>query len=322
MRFFQNILLIAGLITGNMLFAQNRIVKGTVTDLEDGSPIIGAGVMSGKNQTATDLEGRFSISVEPGERLIRFNEIGYYTVTLVIPDSQDTEMAVSLRQTVILDMWNRPLSEKKLLSYSPNVNLDLPDVHRIKVQTRRFVPKKKLVRAIYGKKPYYTAISVLFEDKNGNTIHQKESKMMVKRLKATPVDIIEIKGFLPVWIDNSSDTPTYYLGSNTKRNRGEEFEPDGLFHPLSLADNRAHELTREKARNWDRAQHPSWLRIYAIRIEPNVYIVTGGAIKLTATMQEREHTQKELDKLNACRDFLKQNGVFDQDSFVDFFEEE
>lgn len=30
---------------------------------------------------------------------------------------------------------------------------------------------------------------------------------------------------------------------------------DGLFHPLSLADNRAHELTREKARNWDRAQH-------------------------------------------------------------------
>ncbi|MCQ2155647.1 MAG: hypothetical protein MJY57_00390 [Bacteroidales bacterium] len=98
-------------------------------------------------------------------------------------------------------------------------------------------------------------------------------------------------------------------------------ELDGLFHPLSLADNRAHELTREKARNWNRPQHPSWLRVYAIRMEPNVYVVTGGAIKLTATMQEREHTQKELDKLNACRDFLKQNGVFDQDSFVDLFEE-
>lgn len=97
---------------------------------------------------------------------------------------------------------------------------------------------------------------------------------------------------------------------------------DGLFHPLSLADNREHELTREKARNWGRTQHPSWLRIYAIRIEPNVYIVTGGAIKLTATMQEREHTQKELDKMNACRDYLKQNGIFDQDSFEDFFEEE
>ena len=29
-----------------------------------------------------------------------------------------------------------------------------------------------------------------------------------------------------------------------------------------------------------------------------------------------------LDKLNACRDFLKQNGIFDQDSFIDFFEED
>ena len=96
---------------------------------------------------------------------------------------------------------------------------------------------------------------------------------------------------------------------------------DGLFHPLSLADKRVDELSREKARNWDRRRHPSWLRIYAIRIEPNVYIVTGGAIKLTATMQEREHTLRELDKLNACRDYLKQNGVFDQDSFMDFFEE-
>ena len=40
------------------------------------------------------------------------------------------------------------------------------------------------------------------------------------------------------------------------------------------------------------------------------------------TMQEREHTKRELDKLNACRDFLRRNGVFDKDSFIDFFMEE
>lgn len=97
---------------------------------------------------------------------------------------------------------------------------------------------------------------------------------------------------------------------------------DGLFHPLSLADNRVHELTREKARNWDRKRHASWLRVYAIRVEPNVYIITGGAIKLTAKMQDREHTQRELDKLNACRDFLQVNGIFDQDSFIDYIREE
>ena len=29
-----------------------------------------------------------------------------------------------------------------------------------------------------------------------------------------------------------------------------------------------------------------------------------------------------LDKLNACRNYLQQNSVFDKDSFVDFFEED
>lgn len=97
---------------------------------------------------------------------------------------------------------------------------------------------------------------------------------------------------------------------------------DGLFHPLSLADNRAVELTREKARNWERERHASWLRVYAIRVEKNVFIVTGGAIKLTPAMQDRPQTQAELDKMNKCRDFLKANGIFDQDSFIDYVNEE
>lgn len=78
------------------------------------------------------------------------------------------------------------------------------------------------------------------------------------------------------------------------------------------------ELTREKARNWNRDRHASWLRVYAIRIETDVYIVTGGAIKLTPSMQDRPHTMLELQKLNKCRDYLKQNGGFDQDRFINY----
>ncbi len=92
---------------------------------------------------------------------------------------------------------------------------------------------------------------------------------------------------------------------------------DDLFKPLDITDATSVELTRQKARNWDNRQHPSWLRVYAIRLEPNVYVVTGGAIKLTRTMQEREHTRVELEKLNRCKTYLKANGVFDRDSFVD-----
>lgn len=92
---------------------------------------------------------------------------------------------------------------------------------------------------------------------------------------------------------------------------------DQLFKPLSINGTRFNELSREKARNWDRKRHPSWLRIYAIRLEPNVFVVTGGAIKLTRTMQERVHTSLELKKLNSCKEFLKNNGIFDQDGFVE-----
>lgn len=97
---------------------------------------------------------------------------------------------------------------------------------------------------------------------------------------------------------------------------------DALFRPLGIADTRTVELTREKARNWSRDRHPSWLRVYAIRLESNVFVVTGGAIKLTPAMQDRLHTQKELDKMTQCRDYLKANGVFDQDSFLDYLNEE
>ena len=97
---------------------------------------------------------------------------------------------------------------------------------------------------------------------------------------------------------------------------------DELLKPLGTADTRATVLSREKARNWDNRQHASWLRVYAIRLDPNIYVVTGGAIKLTRTMQEREHTAIELEKLNRCKEFLKSQGVFDKDSFVELTNEE
>lgn len=97
---------------------------------------------------------------------------------------------------------------------------------------------------------------------------------------------------------------------------------DTLFKPLDVTDTKSMELTRQKARNWERERHDSRLRIYAIRLEPNVYVVTGGAIKLTRAMQDKEHTMIELNKLNKCKEFLKRNGVFDKDSFIDLNMEE
>jgi hypothetical protein len=51
-----------------------------------------------------------------------------------------------------------------------------------------------------------------------------------------------------------------------------------------------------------------WLRIYAIRLASNCYLVTGGAIKITYNM-ERKHLQDELMKLEMAKTFLRNNGI-------------
>lgn len=52
-----------------------------------------------------------------------------------------------------------------------------------------------------------------------------------------------------------------------------------------------------------------------------MYIITGGAIKLTATMQEREHTRMELVKMDRVRRFLLEENIIDDDGFVDYMSE-
>lgn len=77
-----------------------------------------------------------------------------------------------------------------------------------------------------------------------------------------------------------------------------------LFKPLSDFSTKLESLEPSKAKG---AEFKSWLRIYAIRPlqeEPNFYIVSGGAIKLTNKMNDRDHTRLELDKIKITVDYL------------------
>lgn len=100
-----------------------------------------------------------------------------------------------------------------------------------------------------------------------------------------------------------------------------EADLDKIFRPLSNGRTSEMMLGKEKARLKDRQQHASWLRIYAIKLEPGCYIITGGAIKLTRTMQEREHTLRELAKMELVRNELIAQGAIDVDGFVDYMSE-
>lgn len=94
-----------------------------------------------------------------------------------------------------------------------------------------------------------------------------------------------------------------------------------IFRPLDNNQVSDVMLQKEKARLKRKIGHSSWLRLYAIKLVSGIYIITGGAIKLTATMQEREHTRCELAKLERVRNFLLQENVIDDTGFIDYMNE-
>lgn len=96
---------------------------------------------------------------------------------------------------------------------------------------------------------------------------------------------------------------------------------DKIFRPLE--NNRTNEIVlgKEKAKLRKRPRHASWLRLYAIKLEPGCYIITGGAIKLTQKMEERSHTLQELRKMEQVRNLLVEVGVVDNVGFSEYVSE-
>ncbi len=96
---------------------------------------------------------------------------------------------------------------------------------------------------------------------------------------------------------------------------------DRHFRPLENNRTIDMRLGKEKARPEQQSRHASWLRLYAIKLEPGCYVITGGAIKLTRTMEEREHTLKELSKMEQVRNYLIEQGVVDVAGFEEITNE-
>lgn len=77
-----------------------------------------------------------------------------------------------------------------------------------------------------------------------------------------------------------------------------------FFKPLHKSDN--HEAYIDsKAYGPDKK---SWLRLYAIRLAVDIYVITGGGIKLTKAMTTDE-LKKELENLNKVKQFLVKEGM-------------
>lgn len=93
---------------------------------------------------------------------------------------------------------------------------------------------------------------------------------------------------------------------------------DKLFRPLENYRTADMLLGMEKARLKRTVGHSSWLRIYAIKLAEGIYIITGGAIKLTLRMDDREHTKTELLKMEKVRRYLLEENIIDDEGFIEY----
>jgi len=119
-------------------------------------------------------------------------------------------------------------------------------------------------------------------------------------------DIKDIHSFVNDILSNAEeiDDFLYHLHENIE-SFGKYFEPLQLKEYAKVLSFQKGKIKKNK------------LRIYAIKIAENCFVITGGAIKMSQTMQEHPDTNIELNKLNTAKAFLESNGVFDEDSFYE-----
>jgi len=90
----------------------------------------------------------------------------------------------------------------------------------------------------------------------------------------------------------------------TKYSKSDEL--DKIFKPLNNSDkDQTYERQSLKAKG---SEVKSYLRIYAVRYGDE-FVITGGTVKLTHWMKDRDHTRLEKHKLDTVVKFLSRNGI-------------
>src|SRR6478736_3248239 len=93
------IILLLGLLTSNLITAQNKkVVSGVVKD-ETGVPVAGVNIVEKgtKNSASTDFDGKFSINVAEDKAILTFSFIGFDTKAVNVAGSK--VLNVSLQST-------------------------------------------------------------------------------------------------------------------------------------------------------------------------------------------------------------------------------
>ncbi len=103
----KNIMLFfVALLVSCHVMAQQTVVTGTITDANDGSPLIGANVVvKGVTSVGTiaDINGKFSINLPAGRRVLTISCIGYKSQDITLASGQKVVNVAMREDTELLD---------------------------------------------------------------------------------------------------------------------------------------------------------------------------------------------------------------------------
>ncbi len=127
-------------------FAQNRVITGTVTSTEDGLGVPGATVLVKGTTigTATDIDGKYSISVPAGSNVLVFTFVGLATQEVNI--GSQTSINVALQPDV------QSLSEFVITSYGDQSKREITGaIASVKGEVFEDLPMQSFDRAMQGR---------------------------------------------------------------------------------------------------------------------------------------------------------------------------
>jgi hypothetical protein len=157
----------------------------------------------------------------------------------------------------------------------------------------------------------------IFAGKLFSIHYESEEKNEYRRLMALWTDVYYLRAYakqnkignIRAFVEQIMDDAAYIedlLFEMTQKNR----PLASFFRRLDDMESGSKILSLQKGKRYQ-------LRVYAIKIDENLFVITGGAIKLEWKMQDHPDTQKEKIKLDQAKNYLKRNGVFDADSFCE-----
>ena len=141
--FFTNLIF---MLLPMLVAAQTRTVTGTVTSAEDGETIPGVNVVvegTGKG-TVTDIDGAYSLELEPGENTLVFSYVGFNTQTVTVGQQTTIDVVMAVDAQI--------LDEVVVIGYGIVRKSDLTGaVSSVRGEDLNKVPAVSPMQALQGK---------------------------------------------------------------------------------------------------------------------------------------------------------------------------